>query len=168
MTRKYINDRWCVRCGKDEATPYLRKNWELLADDSGSFGSVIDVGCGNGRNSAFMTKKLGAVCTMVDMAGDVGSAVTLGVDKLPVEDKSVDIVLANYIFMFLSATERRQVVKEIKRIAKDNCKIMVELYPAKDSHAPTDKDVEAMRDGLFKQLGWNKVRLSKARFIAKK
>ena len=68
------------------------------------------------------------------MKPDYGIAMTLGEDKMPVPDKSVDIILANYVLMFLNYREFNQVMDEIKRIAAPGAYLMYELYAAKDSH----------------------------------
>jgi len=42
-----MNDRWCVRCGRTDPTPYLRKYARLLLGKAGN--RVLDLGCGNGK-----------------------------------------------------------------------------------------------------------------------
>ena len=165
MSRKYVNNRWCVRCGRSDPTPYLRKNVDLLLDGR-KVCTVVDVGCGNCRNSRFMAKKDCLVCSL-DMVDD-DNPMILGKDRFPLQDNSIDIVLANYIFMFLDKAEREQVLSEIKRVAGPECVIMVEMYAAKDSHATTKEDCLAMQKDIFDSLGWEKVRYSQERFIARK
>jgi SAM-dependent methyltransferase len=168
MSRKYLNDRWCVRCGKKTCCPYLRDNYEKLFDGkSPSECRVVDIGCGNGRNSEFMKSK-GCHVVSVDMADDYGEKMILGEDPLPVKDHSIDIILANYVLMFLNAKERNQVIREIKRVASENCMIILELYPAKDSFAKNDEEMAKMQEQIFKKIGWEKIRYRKGKFIAKK
>jgi ubiquinone/menaquinone biosynthesis C-methylase UbiE len=106
----------------------------------------------------------------LDMAGDFGEQCILGVDPMPVDDNSIDIILCNYMLMFLSDEERENVLEEIKRVASDNCIIMVELYPAKDSYAKTKEAMMEMLDSIFNTLGWEKIRYARAggKFIAEK
>ena len=66
MSRKYLNDRWCIRCGRSTATPYLRQYAKLFP----SKGRVLDIGCGNGRNTRFM-EGLGYKVDPVDMAAKI-------------------------------------------------------------------------------------------------
>ena len=163
MSRKYINDKYCVRCGKKCPTPYLFKNYNLISGDK-FLQRVVDIGCGNGRNSVFMTEK-GHKVTSLDMVNDYGQKIMLGKDAIPLPDASVDIVLCNYILMFLNKDERFQVINEIKRISAPSCKIVVELYPAKDSEAKNDAEMKDLQEEIFKQLDWKKIRYSKGKFI---
>jgi SAM-dependent methyltransferase len=154
MSRKYLNDRWCVRCGKKTATPYLRKNTKLLPKT----GKVLDIGCGNGRNTKYM-KDLGYNVDSVDMAGDFGIKTVLGQDPLP--NKKYDVLLANYILMFLNDKERSKVMSEMNSRSKKGSIIVIEMYPAKDSH---DYDFDSMVN-YFYNKGWTKLRKSKERCV---
>jgi SAM-dependent methyltransferase len=171
MSRKYLNDRWCVRCGKTDPTPYLRDHWKKLTPDDwfndASVLRVLDIGCGNGRNVKFLGSQGFRNTLALDMANDYGFKITLGEDKFPMYDENVEVVLANYVFMFLSPKELNKTVKEIKRVAAPGCTIMVELYPAKDSYVKTEAEMPAFQQELFDQLGWEKVLYSKGRFIAR-
>ena len=168
MSRKYLNDKYCVRCGRHNETPYLRKNVKLLDNDGRAFPlHVTDIGCGNGRNSEFMRKRNHYVYSY-DMVDDYGDELTLGKDEIPLHDKSMDIVLCNYSLMFLNKKERKQVIREIKRIAADGCFTMVELYDAKDSFAKNKEEMLEMQKEIFDAFDWEKIRYSQGRFIVKK
>ncbi len=96
------------------------------------------------------------------MAGDFGMKRVLGQDPLP--RRKYNILLANYVFMFLNSKERLKVMKEIHDRAKRNAILMVEMYPALDAY-------EYNLDGImnyFLKKGWGKIRKSKERFIIKK
>ena len=162
MSRKYVNDKWCVRCGKTTPTPYLQKNISLLQTEG---KTVVDVGCGNGRNTIFMRDQ-GFRVVPLDMCNSLGEDMTLGKDKFPLEDNSVDIILSNYVMMFLDEDERDQVIEEMKRVAKFGCKIMLELYPAKDSFAVNKEEMIAMQKDIFDKLDCFKIRYSQGRFVA--
>jgi len=173
MSRKYLNDKYCVRCGRKTPCPYLKNNYDKMMKDM-IFRlplrpplqcKVLDVGCGNGRNSQFM-KERGHDVTSLDMVNDYGIKCMLGKDKMPVKDNSIEIILSNYSMMFLDDKERNNVIKDIKRVAKKNCIIMLELYPAKDCYAKTEKDMLKMQKDIFDKLGWKKIKYSKGRFIA--
>ena len=157
MTRKYLNDRWCVRCGRTGPTPYLKKVVKLLPKS----GRVLDIGCGNGRNSHYM-KSLGYDVVSVDMANDFGERIILGHDPLP--DGPFDVILSNYVLMFLSKIERSQVNREVEKVAGVGCIMVVEMYPAKDAH---EYDFEAMF-GVWLAKGWVKLRKSKERCVLMK
>ncbi len=157
MSRKYLNDRWCARCSRNDPTPYLRDNTKHLPKT----GTVLDVGCGNGRNSEFM-KSLGYQVTSVDMVDDYGIRTTLGKDPLP--SGPYNIVLANYILMFLDDQERSNVLQEINKQTQLDSILFIEMYAAKDAYTC---DLNDSID-LLKSYGWTTIRKSKDRSILKK
>ena len=112
---------------------------------------------------------LGFPVISVDMCPSAGhvSKCRLGIDPLPVNDHTIDIVLANYVFMFLSPEERGQVFQELRRVKTGVCRIMVELYPAKDSYTPDEKSMSELQQELFDH-SCSRLRIlySKGRFIA--
>jgi SAM-dependent methyltransferase len=173
MSKQHLNDKHCIRCGRTDPTPYLRRHWKKLLPYNGAgepikSAAIVDIGCGNGRNSKFLKTEGYKNGVAFDMVNDYGFKITLGRDNFPLFAGGVDVVLANYVFMFLSVKERAHLIKEIKRIAKTGCRIIVELYPAKDSFAVNDAECELLKLELIKQLGWNLERESTHRFIARK
>ena len=102
------------------------------------------------------------------MVNFYGVECMLGRDKLPAKSSSIDVILCNYLMMFLSAQQRNQLIGEICRVGSSSCIIMVELYPAKDSYAKTDSDMVKMQKEIFDHIGWNKIRYSKGKFVAQK
>lgn len=167
-----MNERWCVRCGREGATPFLRTRWkDMLTPIYGQPAKeiqntgIMDIGCGNGRNLRYLHEKGFRNTVGFDMVNDCGYQIALGKEKFPLLNGSVSVILANYVFMFLSAAERHQVIKEIKRVASWRCRIMVELYPAKDSETPTDEDCTRLQNKLIEELGWKVIVNNKHRFI---
>jgi SAM-dependent methyltransferase len=128
---------------------------------------VVDIGCGNGRNSAFL-RDHGFEVRPFDMSDDYGEPLILGHKRFPIADHTAGTVLANYVFMFLDTQECHQVITEIKRIAQPGCVMVCELYSAKDSQVPDLQDMPAFQQQLFDQLDWQSLRYSKNRFIAQK
>lgn len=179
MSRQYMNGRWCVRCGRKGMTPALRdwlKHLKTLLDDrDASSLTVVDVGCGNGRNMngllqlGFDENKMKGY----DMCPNAGSAavkLTLGHDDFPEPDASVDMFLANYILMFLDDAEIDKVISEINRTAAAGAVVMVELYPAKDSRIKTKKEMLDFQDDLIKRFmlsqgDWTVPRRVQGKFI---
>ena len=156
MSRKYLNDRWCIRCGRKTPTPYLAKVLKLFSKK----GMVLDIGCGNGRNSVFMTDQ-GYNVKSIDMANDFGNKIILGKDTLP--DGPFQIILANYIFMFLDELERSQLFREIQRISEFGTIFVIEMYPAKDAYS---YDFDEIID-YFLENGWKKLRKSRDKCVLK-
>lgn len=157
MSRKYLNNRWCVRCGRNTATPYLKKNTKLFPVK----GNVLDIGCGNGRNSNYMIE-LGYNVDSIDMVEDFGIKCELSKDPLPY--RKYNIILANYILMFLNKINRHKVMKEINERSNKDTILMIEMYPAKDAH---HYNFDKITD-YFLNKEWIKLRKSKDRCILKK
>ena len=133
MSRKYMNDKWRVRCGKKDPTPFLREMFNKYTDKFLSSTTVVDIGCGNGRNTMYMDKQSYYDIDSLDMCNDFGIKFNLGHDKFP--RKSYDIFLVNYILMFLNTKERLQVMNEIHRTSKKlGSMLLIEMYPAKDAY----------------------------------
>lgn len=175
MSRKYLNDRWCVRCSRrDIPTPYLRDNIKLFTEDGRPKYKthVIDIGCGNCRNTRFMRNQGFHEVKPVDMAPP-NKCITcvLGKDPLPFRKGYADVILCNYVLMFLDGQECKQIFNEILRVAAPGCYLMVELYPAKDSYMNTEAACLRYQKALyeaFRRKGWEKKRYSKMRFIVRK
>jgi SAM-dependent methyltransferase len=169
MSRKVDNRKMSVRCGSKAPSPYLRRHTGLLtAGLDLSSCLVVDLGCGNGRNSEYM-KELGFKHVLsFDMRGDYGIPVELGSEHIPVPSSSADIILANYILMFFEGDKLQWVIREIKRIADTSgCKLMVELYPSQNSFWNTEEKIRALQRTVVDELGWKVVIESRGRFVAK-
>ena len=172
MSRKYVNER-CVRCNKKDPTPYLRKKLDTVAPniDDRTNMIVADIGCGNGRNSEYMKEQGFEHVYSYDMAGDKGDQIVLGHDSFPLGMSSVDIVLVNYILMFLDVWETLFLLNEIDRIVKPGGYVMVELYGAKDSYYPTKEKLQSLQEdveSLLEIRGWETVHSVKEKFIMRK
>ena len=153
-------DRWCVRCGRPDMTPYLKtqlpKLKKLLNERPAGEIEVVDIGCGTGRNmkglvaAGFDPGKVRGYDMCPDKAGVSG--LWLGHDPFPREDNTTDLFLANYVFMFLNDEEIRQVMAEINRTAKLGAVIIIELYPAKDSRIHDDYEMGVLKNMLISAI----------------
>lgn len=149
-----------IRCHKEKETPYLRKFLPTLQVDKSKL--VVDLGCGNLRNTYF-AKNLGYKNILsFDRAGDFGQKLDLGCERIPVKAKQAGIILCNYLICFLNPSERLNLFSEIRRIAEKGCYLFVELYPAK---CGVPYNVEDIRASF---AGWKTINISKNRFILKK
>ena len=98
--------------------------------------------------------------------------VILGESPMPVFSKTVGVVLANYVMMFLKPKQQVQVLKEIDRIVARGGWLVIEYYPAKDSWCPTDEDAAKMQERhisfLMRRIGWEVVKSLKHRALLRK
>jgi O-methyltransferase involved in polyketide biosynthesis len=99
-----------------------------------------------------------------------GTKLCLGHKRFPLKAKTVNLILANYVFMFLSDEELDFVFNDINRVAARGAVMVVELYPAKDSRVHTAEEVERFKKHLFTRLtakkSWKKLHDVKSKFIA--
>jgi tellurite methyltransferase len=127
-------------------------------------GSVLDIGCGNGRNSRHMSK-LGYEVESLDMAPpDFGVKVILGRGALPNPKKSYDVILANYVLMFLNQKERLRVMSQMHRASKPGTILVMEMYPAKDAHPYNFENMVT----YYLDKGWEKLRKSKDKCVLRR
>jgi SAM-dependent methyltransferase len=118
-----------VRCSVERETPYVRRFLPTVVAPKS--GLVVDLGCGNLRNTKYV-KSLGYNNVLsYDRVGDFGTELDLGREKIPIKPRKASIILCNYLLCFLNDKERQHLIKEIKRIAKKGCFLFVEMYPAK-------------------------------------
>lgn len=172
--RKYMNERWCVRCHKQDATPFLREVFDKVNKWNAEVcaKTCVDIGCGNGRNTEWMRSRGYEVIPLDHAAGCEGYRdVVLGESPMPVFSKTVGVILANYVLMFLKPKQQMQVLKEIDRIAAPGAWLVIEYYPAKDSWAPTQEDAVKMQDrhlDWLEKKGWQVAKDLKNRALLRK
>ena len=175
MRKKLANNKLSVRINIDTPTPYIKNNLKLLVPSDCHkemfpvYLKILDIGCGNGRNMKYLNK-YASVCIGLDMNPTCPNSelFNIGKDQLPTTNIGWDLILVNYVFMFLSPKERKQLINQIKKVAGTDCKIVVELYPAKDSYISNDEEMIKMQNDLIRQLKWNILKGGKGKFIAQK
>ena len=108
---------------------WAERNAEWPAFPSG--GTVLDIGCGNGRNLIYLFKESQMKGVGIDLSGAAitqaknntkGMPITLSVqnarDTLQLPDESVDVALDMMTSHYLHKKERTALTKEIARVLK--------------------------------------------------
>ena len=162
--------RYQVTCGREMPSPYLVKQWDKTLKQRLANGArAVDLGCGNGRNSKFLRSKGLRVEGFDACLEEQNKRVVLGKDVVPVKANSVDLILLNYVLMFLSEAEMVQLAGEVGRIAKRGCVVVIEMYPAKDSHDTTNEMCEVamtmFKRFLLRSQSWEPIHETKMRQI---
>lgn len=156
MSKILIGSKVSVRCGKHTPTPYLRANCHNMLAPGMIINNavVVDLGCGNGRNSRYLCNTLGVPRNLyaLDIHTDYGDKCDIGSDYLPIRDGEANIILANYVLMFLKESELRHVLAETTRISARYCRLMIEMYWAKSSYTPDKKSAYARHNRVVRSL----------------
>lgn len=155
MSRQYMLGKWCVRCGRTTPTPYTLKAIQWRRKANLPIRSVLDLGCGNGRNlRAFQIGTCAKRLVGFDMCTDKAKGLcidhmcrtvrlvngTLGRTEPP--KGKFDIVLLNYSLMFLTSDEARALARQVAPRMADGGHVIVEMYPAKDSECSSESKCE--------------------------
>lgn len=166
-----------VRCHTDVASPFLRANIEVFEKVKSDYiwkqknffkegnrnfrkFSILDLGAGNGRNMYFVRDRLRMAGPALGLDRDPVEGVKysdLGVDTIPVNDGTVDVILCQYLLMFMKPEERLHLMKEIERVAASGAAMLVELFPAKSGLAPCAKSLQPVAyqtREFFTSRGW--------------
>lgn len=148
-----------IRCSSKKPTPYLVKHIDLFTECAA--GHVIDLGCGNGRNSKYLRKK-GMHVMSLDAKPDYGIYWLAG--EIPTEDHSADYILCNYLLMFLEDHTRNTLYDEITRISHTGTRCMIELEDIKSGIV----DIRALNDEVIDNMvsrGWFRINGRKNHYI---
>jgi ubiquinone/menaquinone biosynthesis C-methylase UbiE len=130
---------------------------------------MIDIGCGNGRNSKYL-KQLGMHVMSLDGKGDYGIQWIAG-SQIPTESNSAAAILCNYFLMFIEQRTRNDIYTEIDRVSRKGTRLMVELEKVKQSLTPTECTLNALNEEVqdsMQQLGWKILKQHKNRYIFEK
>lgn len=151
-----------VRCGGNKASPYLTQVMSRLNWMKGWHGKdlrCLDVGCGRGRNSILMKNHEFEVVSL-DLKPDYGMQWDLNQGCLPVFSSSIDVILLQYVLMFIPKDAMMGIIDASCEALKPMGCAIIEFYPAKESFYPTQaKAQEACREAV------NRVTLKHGLFI---
>lgn len=120
----------------DEPSEDLEKFVRFLGQEYGRtylnpMASVLDLGCGNGRNLVYLSRTFGMRGVGYDISSEAinqakrastGLPLTYGVQStahtLPLPDRSQTLVLDMMVAHFLDASERKALIAEVTRVLK--------------------------------------------------
>ena len=158
-----------VRCGSSIPTPYLRKHIDVFTECVEEGARVVDIGCGEGRNSRFLKEK-GMHVMSLDGKGDYGVK-WMADQMIPICAGTADLILCNYFLMFLPVHTRNDVYDEMDRIAHKGTRLLIELDMIKQSLTPDAASLKELNGELqliLCALGWKVVQQHKNRYIFEK
>lgn len=137
--------------------------------------SVIDLGCGKLRNILYMKEvgfknlvgvdvnKYQRTETELSKINFIQQDLLKGV---PAPTNYFDIILCNYLLMFIENNYKSDFIKEVNRIAKPKAYFICELNPKKLAHGYEYSMEDIMQS--FINLNWEIVNTRKNKFIARK
>jgi len=164
-----------VRTGCNRASPFLRS---VLLDISRGLDlarivyqrkpTAIDLGCGFGRNSRYLRDNCWVEVLSFDRCPDYGICLELG-GELPVFTGCVDLVLFQFVAMFLGGMALEKTLLEIHRVAAPGCLAVMEVAAVKNCLTPTVAKARELCDcmsGIMSAFGWEIRRKSGMHFLA--
>jgi SAM-dependent methyltransferase len=166
-----------VRTGCNRASPFLRSVLPILtgvafekSKNTISYRpTVLDLGCGSGRNGKFL-EEAGFEVLSFDRCPDHGHALDLSKEEsLPVFTASVDVVLFQFVAMFLENDALFKTLHEIHRVAAPGCLAVMEVAAVKNCLTPTAAKARELCDcmsGIMSAFGWEIRRKSGMHFLA--
>ena len=147
-------------CSSEKPSPYLVKVLPLVPVSK----TALDLGCGAGRNTRSLLNLGFHVVDAYDANPNTKfKPLWLGHDAIPKKDYQYDLVLLNYVLMFLNEKERQQVAREIQHLVYPGAYLVIERYAAKEALPLTME--AALLD--YVSLGWEVVRKSKEHALLK-
>lgn len=147
------NGKLVVRTGCNRESPFLRSVLPILTGMAFTQSkrvfpykpAALDLGCGSGRNGKFLEEAGFEVLSFDRCPPDRGHALDLEMaSDLPVFTGSVDVVLFQFVAMFLSDGALNMINHEITRVASPHCLAVVEVAAVKSCLTPTVAEAKAL------------------------
>lgn len=129
MRIRILREHYCADCRIVRRSPRSTGVKLLLSVADAAGMSVLDFGCSNWRNSAYL-ESLGARAVRMDAIPDTRPDVVAYPTHLPFRDGAFDVVLYTHVLMFLERKEDwPTAVAEAARVAKRY--LVLETYMVK-------------------------------------
>ena len=145
-----------VRTNCSNPTPFLRAlepNLRTLMSILYRKPRALDIGCGFGRNSEYV-RTMGYEVQSLDQHPDYHRGIKWDLsNQIPVFSKSVELVLLQYVLMFLPGDDRDRLVRQALNVCGVPGMIVVEMYPAKDSFMDKSDIAQFLKE--FTQLAYD-------------
>jgi 2-polyprenyl-3-methyl-5-hydroxy-6-metoxy-1,4-benzoquinol methylase len=109
-------------------------------------GKVLDLGCGNGRNSLFLARR-GFSVHAIDIDSKIIknlkqeskkeklkiNIIKADIRKFPIKENTYDLILAINSLIFMKKSELQKIITKIKNGAKNNGVVIISGFTTKDS-----------------------------------
>lgn len=168
-----------VRYHKSNPSPFLVQSLPVIKESITSrlqnkSPVMADLGAGNGRNLVCMMDHLPSLtCMAYDLRSDHTMVQQLDLSKgrWPINNDSVDLILCQYLLMFMDTDGIKHTLSEINRIASKHCVLVLELFSAKQSHFPNNNLLTRLDDKVEAHLldsGWDLLHRKQFHILASK
>lgn len=132
MRLRVLREEYCAKCPIVKRSP-RSTGVKMLLEVYKETGRVLDLGCSNWRNSAFLEGR-GFVSVRADALPETKPDVVAYPTRLPFRDKAFDVVLLTHILMFLESKDQwEEALREVARCARRY--VVVEAYRVKNEKA---------------------------------
>jgi ubiquinone/menaquinone biosynthesis C-methylase UbiE len=162
IENKYVYNTYEMISGDFSRTrTYVWKCVKVFLDQMGTGDSLLEIGCGNGKNLEYRkdicTKGIDFVPSFVDMCQSKGLDVIEGnAICLPFEDNTFDCVISIAVFHHLSSEDRRKkALEEMYRVLKVGGKGLVVCWAYEQTYDGKESTSKRILEKGDQYVGWN-------------